>query len=274
MQDMEIGIMLAVGEDPNEGISKVVDLGLKCCQMGSPADEYLQGPRREELRAALEKADIVVTTVFVGFEGESYTDVEDVKRTIGFLDRETRPARLERAKKVSDFAKFLGVKRVASHIGFVPQDASDPRHAEMVEAIRELADYCALNGQVFALETGQESAEGMLHFMKEVGCDNLRVNFDPANMILYGSGEPLPALELLADYVDGVHVKDGDWPTGEGQLGTEKPLGEGKVNIPAYIATLKKIGYTGPLTIEREITGPEQLADMKKAIAWLGKLRG
>ena len=274
MQNMEIGVMLAVGEDPNEGVSKVVDLGLKCCQMGSPADEHLQSPRREELRAALEKALITVTTVFVGFEGESYADIETVKRTVGFLERATRPARLERAKRVSDFAKFLGVKRVASHIGLIPEDASDPRHAEMVEAVRELTDYCALNGQVFALETGQEPAESLLPFMKEVGRENLRVNFDPANMIRYGSGEPLRALELLADYVDGVHVKDGDWPRGEGQLGIERPLGEGMVDIPAYIAKLKEIGYTGPLTIEREITGPEQVADIKKAIAWLEQLRG
>lgn len=180
---------------------------------------------------------------------------------------------MARAERVSDFAKFLGVKRVASHIGFIPEDPSEEAYGDLAETVRHLADYCERNGQVFALETGQEPAEVLLEFIEDVDCDNVRVNFDPANMILYGSGEPLPALELLADYVDGVHVKDGGWPMEKGKLGTERPLGEGKVNIPAYIAKLKEIRYTGPLTIEREISGAQQVADIKKAIEWLKELR-
>lgn len=273
VRDMEIGVMLGVGEDPMAGVKKVADLGVTCCQMGSPADEYLVSPGREKVKKALETYGITVTTVFVGFPGESYTDVETVKQTVGYLRRDTRAARIARTYKVSDFARFLGVERVASHIGFIPEDTSDPRYGEMVQAVRDIVSHCARNGQVFALETGQEPAEVLLRFIKDVGGLQLRVNFDPANMILYGSGEPLPALALLANYVDGVHVKDGDWPTAPGKLGQEKPLGQGKVNIPAYVAKLKELGYKGPLTIEREITGPEQVADLKKAIKMLEKLR-
>jgi sugar phosphate isomerase/epimerase len=93
-------------------------------------------------------------------------------------------------------------------------------------------------------------------------------------MILYGSGEPIPALELLGKYVDGVHCKDGKWPTKKGELGKEYPLGQGDVGIDKFIATLKKIGYEGPLTIEREITGEEQKKDIIEAIELLKKLRG
>ncbi len=273
MEKMEIGVMLGVGTDPQKGMKKVLDLGLKCCQMGSPGDEWLESPKREEVKQALSESGVRVTTVFVGFKGEDYSDIEAVKRTVGFLDRKARPARVVRAGRVSDFAKFLGVKRVASHIGFIPEDPKDAAYGEMVEVIQNLADTCRKNGQVLALETGQEPAAVLKGFIEDVGRENLRVNFDPANMILYGSGEPLSALELLAPYVDGVHVKDGDWPTEKGKLGTERRLGEGQVNIPAYIAKLKEIGYEGPLTIEREISGPEQVADLRKAIAWLKELR-
>ena len=273
MEKMEIGVMLAVGTDPRDGLRKVMELGLKCCQLGSPGDEWLESPRREEVKRAIEEAGVRVTTVFVGFEGESYADIETVKRTVGFGERGTRARRLARAERVSEFAKFLGVKRVASHIGFIPEDAREKGYRELAEAVRRLADCCARNGQVFALETGQEPAEVLKGFIEDVGCANVRVNFDPANMILYGSGEPLAALEMLKGYVDGVHVKDGDWPTEKGKLGQERRLGEGKVNIPGFIAKLKEIGYTGPLTIEREISGAEQMRDIRKGIDWLKELR-
>lgn len=251
----------------------MVELGLRCCQMGSPGDEWLESPKREEVKAAVAAAGVRVTTVFVGFPGESYADIETAKRTVGFLEGKTREARLRRAEKVSDFAKFLGVKRVGSHVGFIPERREEKAYGEMVAAVRRLAEYCERNGQVLALETGQESAETLLGFIREVGRRNVRVNFDPANMILYGSGEPLEALGMLGEHVDGVHVKDGDWPREKGKLGKERRLGEGKVDIPGFIAKLKEMGYRGPLTIEREIGGEEQMEDIRKGIAWLKKLR-
>ena len=107
-----------------------------------------------------------------------------------------------------------------------------------VEAVRGICVELAKNGQVFALETGQETAAGLKHFIEDVAVDNLHVNFDPANMILYGNDKPIPALDVLAPWIDGVHFKDGTWPTVAGQLGTETPLGEGDVDIPASTAKL------------------------------------
>ncbi|HSW50928.1 MAG TPA: sugar phosphate isomerase/epimerase family protein, partial [Bryobacteraceae bacterium] len=103
------------------------------------------------------------------------------------------------------------------------------------------------------LETGQEPAPVLLRFIQDVGRPNLKINFDPANMILYGSGDPIEALRLLAPYVVSVHCKDGDWPAGANSLGTERPLGEGSVGLERFIATLKEIGYQGTLNIEREV---------------------
>jgi sugar phosphate isomerase/epimerase len=273
MEKMAIGIMLGVGDDPMESIQKVLDVGVDNAQMGRPPDEYLSGAKFEELKEAIEKSGITITTVFCGYDGESYADIPTVQRTVGLVNRDTRAERLKKTFEIANFAENLGVKRIAAHIGFVPEDTSSKLYQEVVETIRQIADYCKPKGMVFALETGQEAAAALLQFIKDVDRDNIRVNFDPANMILYGSGDPIPALELLAEYVDGVHCKDGKGPTKEGELGTEYPLGEGDVGIDKFIATLKKIGYEGPLTIEREITGEEQKKDIIEAIELLKKLR-
>jgi len=274
MEKMAIGIMLGVEDDPMESIQKVLDVGVDNAQMGRPPDEYLSGPKFDELKKAIDDTGITITTVFCGYDGESYADIPTVQRTVGLVNRDTLAERLSKTFEIADFAEKLGVKRIAAHIGFVPEDTSSELYQEVVDTIRKIADYCKPKEMVFALETGQEAAEALLQFIKDVDRDNIRVNFDPANMILYGSGEPIPALELLAEYVDGVHCKDGKWPKKEGELGTEYPLGQGDVGIDKFIATLEKIGYEGPLTIEREITGEEQKKDIIEAIELLNKLRG
>lgn len=273
MKKMAIGIMLGVGDDPMESAQKVLDVGVDNAQMGRPPDEYLSGPKFDELKKAIDDAGVAITTVFCGYDGESYADIPTVQKTVGLVNRETRAERLEKTFEIADFAERLGVNRIAAHIGFVPEDTSDPLYAETVDTIRKITDYCKPKGMVFALETGQETGEALLQFIKDIDRDNIRVNFDPANMILYGSGEPIAALELLGEYVDGVHCKDGKGPTEEGKLGEEYPLGQGDVGIDKFIATLKKIGYEGPLTIEREITGEQQKKDILEAIEFLRKLR-
>jgi sugar phosphate isomerase/epimerase len=137
-----------------------------------------------------------------------------------------------------------------------------------------LCDYVAKNGQFLHLETGQETAAGLLHFIHAVERENLKVNFDPANMILYGTGEPIPALEAVGAHVRSVHCKDATWSDSPGVTwGAEVPLGAGAVGMQRYLETLDKIGYQGPLTIEREIPqDPQrQLQEnrcSRRVIAW------
>jgi sugar phosphate isomerase/epimerase len=141
---------------------------------------------------------------------------------------------------------------------------------------RDVLDHCKANGQNLHLETGQESADGLLHFIADVGRDNLFVNFDPANMILYGSGEPIEALEMVGPWVRSVHCKDGKWAKKPGQeWGVETPLGEGDVGMERYLRTLDKIGYVGPLTIEREIPQEpqRQKAEIGRALNLLRELK-
>jgi len=143
---------------------------------------------------------------------------------------------------------------VGLHLGFVPEDAADPLYDEVLVVTREICDHCKSNGQRFHLETGQESADALLRFIGDVDRDNLFVNFDPANMILYGSGEPIEALKKVGSHVRSVHCKDATWAARPGEeWGAEVPLGEGDVGMENFLCTLAELGYDGPLTIEREI---------------------
>lgn len=179
-------------------------------------------------------------------------------------------------KEIADFAKLLGCSAVALHLGFIPHDTALPLYHEVVDVTRELCDYCQRNEQTLHLETGQETADGLLQFIRDVNRPNLFVNFDPANMILYGTGEPIAALRKVGPYVRSVHCKDALWANRPGQeWGQEVPLGEGQVGIENYLRTLAEIGYFGPLTIEREIPQePErQKAEIGHAVRLLTELR-
>jgi L-ribulose-5-phosphate 3-epimerase len=161
------------------------------------------------------------------------------------------------------------------HVGFVPEDRAHPDYAAVREVVRRVCDHAAGNGQTFALETGQEPAQVLAAFMDDVGRANLRINFDPANMILYGTGEPIAALRALGPRVASVHCKDGDWPPVgvAGALGSERALGKGSVGIPAFVNTLREIGYRGPLTVEREAEDQtERWRDIAAAIQLLRTL--
>ncbi len=142
----------------------------------------------------------------------------------------------------------------------------------MVAAIRDVASYCKSNGLSFRCETGQETPITLVRAIRDVGLDNVGVNFDVANVILYGKANPVDAVDIFAPYIQGVHAKDGLYPTDPKNLGREVPIGEGKVNFPVLIPKLKQAGYRGPLTIEREISGPKQAEDIRAAKAYLEKL--
>ncbi len=179
-------------------------------------------------------------------------------------------------KQISDFARLLGVDVVALHLGFVPHDPADPLYREVLAVTRDLCDHCQGNRQNLHLETGQETADALLRFIADVDRANLFVNFDPANMILYGSGEPIAALEKIGSLVRSVHCKDARWAAHPGQeWGTEMPLGQGDVGMERYLRTLDAVGYHGPLTIEREIPheAERQKAEIGGAITLLNQLK-
>ncbi len=273
LKDMEIGVMFWAEPDAVRTIRQVKSVGVRCGQLGIPPGLPLEGAAAA-WKAALASEGFTLVTVFASYAGESYADIPTVRRTVGFIPPATRAEREARTYAISDFAAGLGVGSIACHIGYVPEDTSDPDYAVVREMVRRVADYAARHRQTFALETGQEPAGVLLNFLRDVGRPNLRINFDPANMILYGTGDPIEALGVLAPYVISVHCKDGDWPPMDspGALGVERPLGEGAVGMERFLAKLREIGYRGTLNIEREVEDQEQKwRDVKTAA---GLLRG
>jgi sugar phosphate isomerase/epimerase len=274
LKELEIGVMFWAGEDPVATIRRAKSAGVICGQLGIPGEMKLAGAA-PAWKAALEAEGFTIVTVFASYIGESYADIPTVQRTVGFIPPATRAEREARTLEISDFAAALGVGSIACHIGFVPEDTAHADYIAVREMVRRVADHAAKRGQTFALETGQEPARVLLAFLEDVDRTNLHINFDPANMILYGTGDPIEALGVLGPYVISVHCKDGDWPPKDspGALGTERPLGEGAVGMERFIAKLKSVDYRGTLNIEREVQDQGQKwRDVARAVHLLRRL--
>jgi sugar phosphate isomerase/epimerase len=276
MEKWPIGVFTSVDAGLGVKLEVAHELGIPTIQLHAPRKESRTPENADDFHAKLSELGITLSAVFGGFEGESYADIPTVVRTIGLVPSETREERTQDMKEIADFARLLGCDVVALHLGFIPHDANDPLYRDVLEVTREVCDHVKGNGQNLHLETGQETADGLLQFIHDVDRDNLFVNFDPANMILYGTGEPVEALRKVGEYVRSVHCKDAKWAANPGQeWGQEVPLGEGDVGMENYVRTLAELGYTGPLTIEREIPQePErQKAEIGHAVRLLSELK-
>jgi sugar phosphate isomerase/epimerase len=275
MKPLDVGVFLCSTaiEDPFESATKLHELGVNNTQIGPMSPSFYTDENADRLKAHLSDLGIAPTTLFVGFPGESYASMAAVKATVGLVVPDKLDERVAIMQQAIDFTARLGAPRVALHVGFVPIDPGDPLYVSLVGVIQKIADACAEQGLGLSLETGQETAEELREFIHAVDRPNLGINFDPANLILYGKDRPIEALESVRDWVVSCHCKDGVWPTTEGELGSEMPLGEGQVDIPAFVAKLKEIGYQGPLTIERE-AGDDRIGDILRAKALLESLRG
>ncbi len=271
-----IGVFTSVGTGLGLPLATAAEVGISTIHLHAPHAASCTSEYASDLSQQLAEHRIKVTCLFAGFEGESYADMKTAERTVGIVQPETRDQRVAELKAISDFGCRLRVPSIGLHIGFVPHDTQCPTYLQAVETLREVSDHCRENDQALHMETGQETAEALIEFLQSVGRDNLFVNFDPANMIMYGVGEPLPALELLGPYIRSVHCKDATWSDQRGKtFGSEVPLGEGDVDMAAFLRTLEAIDYTGPLTIEREI--PEQAerqrAEIQQAVDLLNSIK-
>jgi len=266
MVKLRLGVIVRLESGPEGAISKVRDFGLPTCQVSCWSQELLSTEMADKLKRAAADNSVEITTIWTGLPGLYVWDFVDGPRTIGLVPPETRAMRLEALRKGSDFAEQVGVESITTHVGFIPENPKDPLYPGLVDAIEQIAKHCEGKGQEFWFETGQETPVTLLRTIEDSGADNLGVNLDPANLILYGKANPVDALDVIGKLVRGVHAKDGCYPTTGGQLGRETPLGEGKVNFPVLVPKLKGLGFAGALTIEREISGPQQITDIRKAI--------
>ena len=272
MSKLEIGVLVSLSADPVEQIEKVVGVGLRSCQVASWQSDIWTDETGERLVELTTKHGVQVSTFWAGYSGPAVWNFIQGPATIGLVPPDRRAERVATLKKGADFALRVSVPSITTHVGFIPESPNNPLYAGMLDALREVVEYCAERDITFCFETGQETPVTLLRVIEDLGSENLGINLDPANLLMYGKANPVDALDVFGTYVVGVHAKDGEYPTDGRQLGVEKPLGEGRVNFPVLVPKLKALGYDGALTIEREISGPRQIEDIKRAIAILSEL--
>ncbi len=272
MTTLKLGVMASLPEGPEAEFGKAHELGLPTVQLVCWQPELFTEDMARRVLTAAQHYAVEVTTVWTGVPGPAVWNFIEGPSTIGLVPPLYRPQRVAALKKGADFAARLGVPSITTHVGFIPENPADPLYAGLLEALDEVVTYCRERHLDFCFETGQETPITLLRAIEDLGRDHIGVNLDPANLLLYGKANPLDALDVIGAYVRGVHAKDGEYPTNGRYLGNEKPLGEGRVNFPLLVPKLKSYGFGGALTIEREISGPKQIEDIRRAIQLLTPL--
>lgn len=264
---MDIGVLFHLKPDTDilQKFRDIKEMGLQSCQITVWDMSLYTEENAAAIRAAKEETGIAVSSLWAGWTGPTEWNFTYGPATLGLVPAAYRGTRLEDLLKAVPFARAIGTKNIATHVGFLPNNPRDPDYVGTIGALRHLCKVMKEQDLNFLFETGQETPVTLLRAIEDIGLDNVGINFDTANIILYGMASPVDAVDIFGKYVKDVHIKDGLSPTDGQKLGKEVPVGEGKVNFPVVIEKLKNQGYTGPFTIEREISGEKQIADIIKA---------
>ena len=259
-----IGVLIHCAKNTNieAEFRKAMDLEITSCQLCIWDETMFNDETAEKIDNAIKSTGFKITALWAGWAGPCEWNFTYGPSTIGLVPAAYRDSRLATLKKASDFAEKIGVNKLVTHVGFIPENPDHPDFAGTVGALRNLCRYMKPKGQYFLFETGQETPVTMLRTIQAIELDNVGINFDTANLILYGKANTLDALDVFGKYVMETHIKDGGYPTDGMRLGREVPAGQGKADLPAVVKKLEELGYTGSFTIEREISGEQQVKDI------------
>lgn len=276
---MKVGVVqhLKHNTDFESGFARMQDLGISSCQLISFDRKLFHTPgAADRILASMSKYNITATAFWCGWEGRNIWDFYEGPITLGLVPVDTRYERLLMLMEGSDFAKKLGIRNLVTHAGFIPENPLDPNYPGLLNACKSIAEHCVSNGQVFLFETGQETPLTLKRVIQDIekvtGPGTVGVNLDPANLIIYGKGNPVDAIDVFGSHILGVHGKDAVYSNDGYRKGKEVPLGQGKANFPVLIRRLQEIGYCGDITIEREISGEQKLRDIQAGKAYLEML--
>lgn len=266
-----IGVMARLRDD-GPSLANVASFGLKACHLTLWNDAMSTDKLADAIREESEKSGVRITAVWGGWPGPKVWDLIHGPITLGLVPPAYRERRMEALRKAALFAARAKVPAVITHLGFIPEEPINPLFHETVIAVRDLAVFMEKLGVQFWFETGQETAVTMLRLIEAVGTQNLGINLDPANLILYGKSNPIDALDVFGAHVRNIHAKDGLYPTDPMKLGREVKVGTGRVRFPEFVRRLKEVGFTGEYIIEREISGDQQQQDIRETVTYLEKL--
>ncbi|MCL2649297.1 MAG: sugar phosphate isomerase/epimerase [Phycisphaerales bacterium] len=248
---------------------------LRAMQLALAPIAHLEPAERRLVVEEFKNSPLILTCGMVAYHGEDYTTRETIHQTGGLVPDDTFEERYALTIACGEVARDIGLKRISTHVGFIPPSIEKTAFDKIRHRLGQVCDDYAKFGISLLFETGQETADTLVTFLKALNRPNAGVNFDPANMLSYGKGDPVAAIKVLAPYIQHVHAKDSKrvvpLPVEEEKWrGRETPLGTGNVNLVGVIQALKEIGYKGPLIIERE-AGTERAADIRTGIAFLQK---
>ena len=268
---MKIGVCVNIAtiDGFDQKMKNIRAEGFDNCQLISWVPGVWTEENAEIIKKSVAENGVTVSAFWCGWEGPTAWNFYEGPLTLGLVPEEYREMRIKNLCDGADFARKLGVDDVVTHMGFIPENALDPNFKPFCDAVRKVAEHCRKNGQYLLFETGQETPVTLLRCFEEVGCDNLGINFDTANVILYGKANPVDAVEMFGKYVRNIHAKDGKYPVNGHDLGAETRIGDGKVDFCGVFKVLKELGYDSYVTIEREISGEEQARDIRYAKEYL-----
>lgn len=248
---------------PQDLIQKLQATGIRRVQLA--LDPLRKDPAVWGQTASLfQQNQISIVSGMFGCEGEDYSTLDSIRATGGIAPDHTWETNRANIRATVPLAKALGMKLVTFHAGFLPHDEADPDFSKMLRRLGEVADAFRAADMILVFETGQETAPVLVQLLKKLNRVNVGVNFDPANMLLYDKGDPIEALRILGPWIRQIHIKDALRTKIPGTWGQEVPVGSGQVDWTAFFATLKQLGFTGDLIIERE-AGGQRLADIRTA---------
>jgi sugar phosphate isomerase/epimerase len=268
MYKNEIGVIYQLEKLLQYGVEELTSLGITCVQLNC-WDTKIMTEENAEKAKKLTDGKIKISSFWAGWSGPAVWDSVEGPHTLGLVPPAYRFIRMKELCIGADFAAWLGAPNIVTHVGFIPEHPSFPEYTGVVAAVRYVSDYCKAKGLGFNFETGQETPVTLMRLITDIGNGNTGINLDPANLIMYGRGNPVDALDLFKGYIKGVHIKDGDYSTDFHNLGQERLVGEGSVNFPVFLPKLLQQGYTGDLYIEREISGEQQSKDIRKTIGYI-----
>ncbi|MBE6614244.1 MAG: sugar phosphate isomerase/epimerase [Ruminococcaceae bacterium] len=271
---MQIGVCVHLDaiEGMGEKLAAIRQNGFTTCQLLAWNPEVWTEENAAVLKSLLQEYGVTPSAFWCGWIGPKVWNFTEGPKTLGLVPEEYRAERVKNLCDGADFAHILGITDVITHMGFIPEDPNDPVFVPFCDAVRTVAEHMQKNGQWLLFETGQETPVAMLRCFETVGTDNLGVNLDTANLILYGKANPVDALDVIGKYVRNLHAKDGFYPTNGMNLGHEARLGDGKVDFEGLFAGLHKLGYNGHVTIEREISGEQQNLDILYAREYMQEI--
>jgi len=258
---MKIGIVINYNSAFEDNLAWCKKNDIPTCQLSiRPSD--LINETAQIITNLTKKYNMHITALVGNWSGPNEWNFTKGPLTLGIVPPAYKAHRIEELKRCACFARDIGVYAVCTHMGFIPENPCEVVYADFIASLKYLVNYFGQYGISLNMETGQETPTTLLRVISDINQNNLGVNFDPANFLMYGKANPIDAVYLLGPHIRGVHAKDGEYPTNGNALGLEKPLGQGRVNMKQFIYALKEVGYTDAITIEREISGEQQQKDI------------